>query len=55
MEHRPYRKILGRLPYFAIRTRPDIGTVVSMLAKYQEWCTASLADDAKSYLVLRRY
>lgn len=36
MRHVPYRPVLGSLLYLATRTRPDIATAVSMLAKFQE-------------------
>lgn len=35
MERVPYRAVLGSLLYLATRTRPDIATAVSMLAKFQ--------------------
>ena len=35
MERAPYRRLLGSLLFLATRTRPDITTEVSMLAKFQ--------------------
>ena len=35
MKNIPFRKVLGALLFLSTRTRPDITTAVSMLAKYQ--------------------
>lgn len=35
MENVPYRSLLGKLLFLGTRTRPDIATAVSMLAKFQ--------------------
>ena len=35
MENIPFRKVLGALLYLSTRTRPDIATAVSMIAKFQ--------------------
>lgn len=35
MEKIPFRKVLGALLYLSTRTRPDIATTMSMLAKFQ--------------------
>lgn len=35
----PYRSVLGSWLYLATRTRPDIATAVSMLAKFQQALT----------------
>lgn len=35
MDGLPFRRVLGALLYLSTRTRPDISTAVSMIAKYQ--------------------
>ena len=35
MQDKPFRNLLGKLLYLANRTRPDLATAVSLLAKYQ--------------------
>ena len=54
METVPFRKVLGSLLYLSTRTRPDISTAVSMIAKFQSkprHCHWKMVKNVVRYLI----